>query len=326
MNICWVGFHEVGLYPFKKLVEDGIKISAFFTLKDEEYIKRSAGTRQYLEICKNNAIPIHYIRHINDDDTFDLMKSYDPDVVIVMGWSQIVNDRLLNSAKIGVVGGHSSLLPHNKGSAPVNWTIIKGENRTGITLMWLNAGVDDGKIISQIPFPIEFYDTCESVYGKVSIFLYIQLRELFGSLKAGVMPGKAQTPTEEELLPHRKPSDGLIDWSKSAEELYNFVRALTKPYPCAFSYLDGHQLKIVRAALPEGLASLELPGTVIGTVKGTEPEVCGISVACGSGVLILTELEAENGEVLKGYNLVEGGFKGKLLKTIRTSAERATQL
>ncbi len=310
MNICWVGFHEVGLYSFKKLVEEGLKISAFFTLNDEAYRKRSAGTRKYIDICKNVNIPIYYIRHINDDDAYQYMQSYNPDVIVVMGWSQIINSRMLNCAKIGVVGGHSSLLPHNRGSAPVNWSIIRGEKTTGITLMWLNEGVDQGKIINQIPFPIEFYDTCGSVYSKVSMFIYIQLRELFSSLEKGIIPSMEQPSISEEILPRRRPSDGLIDWSKSAEEIFDFVRALTKPYPCAFSYIGDTQFKIIKASLIEELYIQQSPGYIIGTVKSTMPEACGISVACGKGIILINEMEAENEELIKGYAIAESNFKG----------------
>jgi methionyl-tRNA formyltransferase len=311
MNICWVGFHEVGLYSFKKLIEDGIKISAFFTLNDESYKKRSAGTRQYIDICKKENIPVHFIRHINDDDAYEYMKSYSPDVIIAMGWSQIINTRMLNCAKIGVVGGHSSLLPHNRGSAPVNWSIIKGEKTTGITLMWLNEGVDEGKIINQIPFPIEFFDTCGSVYDKVSLFIYIQLKDLFNSLSEGIIPGFEQPSTCEEVLPRRRPSDGIVDWSKSAEEIYNFVRALTKPYPCAFSYIDGVGYKIIKASLVEGVNTVDDPGYIIGTVKGIHPESCGISVSCGVGLIIIHEMETTDGDLLKGYELAESYLLGK---------------
>jgi methionyl-tRNA formyltransferase len=311
MNICWVGFHEVGLYSFKKLIEDGIKISAFFTLNDASYNKRSAGTRQYIEICKRENIPVHYISHINDDDAYEYMKSYHPDIIVAMGWSQIINERMLNCAKIGVVGGHSSLLPHNRGSAPVNWSIIKGEKITGITLMWLNEGVDEGKIINQIPFPIEFFDTCKSIYNKVSLFIYIQLKDLFNSLDKGVIPGVEQPSSNEEILPRRRPSDGIIDWSQGSENVYNFVRALTKPYPCAFSYIDGNKYKIVKATLLEGIETHQPAGSLIGNVKGTAPESCGILVACGSGVIIVNEMETESSELLNGYSLAEFSITGK---------------
>lgn len=311
MNICWIGFHEVGLYAFKKLIEDGVKISAFFTLNDEAYKKRSAGSRKYIDICKSENIPIHYIGHINDDEAYELMIGYDPDIIVAMGWSQIINARVLNSAKIGVVGGHSSLLPHNRGSAPVNWSIIKGEKRTGITLMWLNEGVDEGKIINQIPFPIEFYDTCNSIYNKVSLFIYIQLKDLFDSLKKGIVPGIDQPPTSEEILPRRRPSDGIVDWSKPAEEIYNFVRALTKPYPCAFSYIDGVEYKIIKASLLEGVNTEDEPGYIIGPVKGTHPESCGITVSCGIGVITIHEMETNDGDLLKGYELTDSFLTGR---------------
>ena len=142
ISIVWVGCHEEGLWAFRKLVENGYQIKKFITLNDEAFEKRSAGSREYFEICKRNRIPIGIISTIKNREAYVMISEAKPDLLIVLGWSEILPDRLLDIPTIGTVGAHAAMLPHNRGSAPINWAIIKGEKECGNSLMWLDKEVD----------------------------------------------------------------------------------------------------------------------------------------------------------------------------------------
>jgi methionyl-tRNA formyltransferase len=234
------------------------------------------------------------------------------DLLLVIGWSQILSSAALATARIGAIGAHASLLPHNRGSAPINWAILRGEQTTGNTLIWLADNVDEGQIIDQIEFPISPYDTCETLYQKVAESNHIMIQRALPMLLAGECPGVPQPPSDEPLLARRRPADGLLDWHQSAVNVYNFIRALTRPYPGAFSFLDGRRWIIQSAALLPGSLECDVPGTVIGSVVSPVAESCGQVVACGSGYVLILEIEADDGTILKGSSLSNCDWTGKV--------------
>lgn len=292
LRIVWVGFHEEGILTLEALIRGELPATLVgaVTLTNEAANRRSA-TVDVAGMVSAAGIPVLQVDKINNDDAVRFIRGSDPDLVVALGWSQILSSEILSIPAAGVLGAHASLLPHNRGSAPVNWAIIRGESHGGNTLMWLGEGVDDGDIVAQRSFPILDTDTCATVYKKVAVANREMLTECLESLVAGVRPGRPQAESEEPLLPRRKPDDGLIDWSWSAKRVYDFVRGLTRPYPGAFTFADGVRVNVWEAARLPGSCSLGAPGTVVGSVVSPNPSIGGWVVACGSGAVILTDFE-----------------------------------
>lgn len=311
MKIGWIGFHQEGLLAFQAVLNAGFTIEAVFTLKDEDAARRS-GAADYEPLCFEYDVPLYKVKNINSDDAAQLLGELHLDFIVVLGWSQILRPRVLRLARIGIAGAHASLLPRNRGRAPVNWALIKGETETGNTLMWLAEGVDSGQIIDQTVIPISPYDTCATIYEQVALSNRDMLLRLLHQLEAGERPGRPQPATDEPLLPARKPEDGLINWEAPAGDVYNFVRALTRPYPGAFSHLNGRRWTVWQCALLPGRYRQALPGQVIGAVISPEAAACGQVVACGDGAVLLLEVEGEGGECLNGYRLCEQPWQGEV--------------
>lgn len=317
--IAWVGFHIEGLLAFKKTIRKGYNISVFITLSDKELAKRSAPESEYISICQEYQIPVLKVDHINTEEVIHSIKKLSVDLLIILGWSQIVSAEVLAIPKIGTVGAHASLLPHNRGSAPINWALIRGETEGGNTLMWLNEGVDTGRIIDQRSFPISEYDTCNSLYKKVAKTNNEMILGLLISLKKNnKRPCKRQSQNNEEILPRRRPKDGLVNWRESSNKVYNFIRALTKPYPGAFSYIHGKKIFIWKCTkLPQILNLGDLqPGMIIGPAKSPVLESCGLAVACGKGIVIINEIQFERDNPISGFQLSELNFGGKFFEEI----------
>jgi methionyl-tRNA formyltransferase len=312
LRIGWIGFHVEGQSALAALLENGVRVEALLTLREAELAKRS-GAGSYDEICARYSVPIHKIRHVNDPETVALLKSLNLDVAFVIGWSQIVGAEAMRAARLGMIGAHASMLPHNRGSAPVNWAIIRGETRGGNSLIWLNEAVDEGEIIDQTPFPITPYDTCATIYEKVGQSNRDMILRLIPRLMDGERPSRRQGPTDEPVLPRRRPEHGLIDWRAGGLQVYNFIRALTRPYPGAFSWLDGRRYMIWEAALLPGDAYPGLPaGRVLGPAISPEPgAACGQTVACGKGAVIVLEVQCDDGAILKGVKLSQQTWEGK---------------
>ncbi len=313
LRIGWIGFHMEGIPAFEALLERGTRLEAAITLAEEQLGKRSGAVR-FDELARRYHVPLHKIRHINDPESVALLRTLDLDVAFVIGWSQIVGREALCAVKVGMIGAHAAVLPHNRGSAPVNWAILRGETEGGNTLIWLGENVDEGEIIDQTAFPITPHDTCATVYEKVAQSNRDMILRLLPKLGAGQRPARPQPPTDEPLLPRRRPQDGLIDWSRSSLEVYNFIRALTRPYPGAFSALDGVRYLIWEAALLPGDPYPDSqPGQSIGPVVAPYPGVAGGQVvACGQGAILILEVEVPDGSSIRGQALADLEWKGKI--------------
>ena len=324
LRFAWVGFHAEGLPALEALLDAGAPIRAVLTLTPELAAKRS-GAADYAPVCADYGVPLHYISGINEPRAFEILSAISPDVIFVIGWHQIVRQPVMGLPRLGLIGAHASFLPHNRGSAPVNWAIMRGERESGNTLMWLADGVDEGDIIDQRAFRISGYDTCESVYAEVAASNREMLLDLLPKLMAGERPGRPQERSAEPVLCRRRPADGRINWDCPAAVVYDFVRALTRPYPGAFSTLDGRQWWIWDAALPPDRGPIpdSEPGEVLGPVISPVQSACGQLVACGSGAVILLELEDAAGNRLRGRALSDQLWTGLRFEAERKAAVHA---
>jgi methionyl-tRNA formyltransferase len=311
MRFAWVGNHLEGLPAFEALLGAGAEIVAALTLTAGAAARRS-GAADYEPLCKRFGIPLHRIANINAPESVALLRSLELDVLFVIGWSQILHAEALASPRLGTVGAHASLLPKNRGSAPINWALIRGEGETGNSLLWLADGVDMGAVIDRMTIPITPYDTCATLYQQVALTNRDMLLKLWRRLLNGERPGTPQRDAGEPPLPRRRPGDGWLDWRTSSHCVYDFVRALTRPYPGAFGRLQGKRWTVWQAALlPLDTLPLAQPGTCLGPVVSPADEACGQLVACGQGAVTLLEVESEDGQVLRGRALAEVDWRGQ---------------
>jgi len=187
----------------------------------------------------------------------EVIRRIRPDIILVLGWYYIVPKSIRELAVQGACGIHASLLPEYAGGSPLVWAMIRGESKTGITVFRLEDGVDDGDIFAQEEIEISISDTIGTLYDKVTEaskkMLVAELRKIESNTHK-LIP---QDKTRIRPFPIRTPKDGLINWNLNDLELYNFVRAQTKPYPCAYSFLESTKVKFVSMPYP---VRVEYPG------------------------------------------------------------------
>lgn len=310
MRICWIGFHVEGVLALREVLSRGFPVVGIITLNQDAAGRRS-GAGDYTAIGREFCVPVFEVDDINGETALAALSELQADLGFCIGWTQLVGAAARDRFRLGVIGAHASLLPHNRGRAPVNWAIIRGEKQSGNTLQWLADSVDGGDIIDQRGIDVTPYDTCETIYDRVAETNRDMILELLPRLLEGERPGRPQPHSDEPLLPRRRPSDGEVDWSTDSTRVYDFVRALTRPYPGAFSWLDGKRWTIWSCALPPASTAAEAePGEVIGAVISPVQAACGLTVRCGAGAVTLLELEDENGQVLKGRRLSEQAWQG----------------
>jgi len=182
-------------------------------------------------------------------DFEEQIKTIAPDVILVLGWYYKVPKSIRSFAKYGAWGIHASLLPKYAGGAPLVWAIIEGEKQTGVTLFRLDDGMDDGDIISQKTFKIEKEDTIKEVYEKATIASEEILNDILNN--PNLINYVPQDRSRIQIFPQRSPADGEIDWNCDSEKIYNFIRAQTKPYPGAWTIINGKKITIWSATVEE---------------------------------------------------------------------------
>lgn len=310
MRFAWLGFHAEGLPALEALLAEGAPIGDLFTLRPDLAARRRGGV-DYRAVCERYGVRVHEIANINDAPARKALAAVAPDVVFVIGWHQRIEGETLRLARIGMVGAHAFLLPQSRGSAPVNWALLRGERECGHALHWLNRQLDAGDEIEQVVIPITPYDSCATLYARVAATTREMLGRLVPRLLAGEVP-RTPRPTEgDTVLPRRRSVDGSLDWSQPVSAVYDFIRGLTRPFPGAFSSIGGQRWRVWQAALPRALDGRVPPGTVLGPVVSPVDEACGQLVACAEGAIVVLELEGEDGRVLRGRELSDQPWTGQ---------------
>lgn len=284
-RILFVGAVEEGRRCLDALVAAGERFCGIVTLKDS-LAATTSGAVPFDDVAAAQGIPILKVGDLNSGINVAKVNDLAPDLILVIGWTRLLGPALLRIPPLGCVGFHASLLPRYRGRAPVNWVLINGEEETGNTMFFLDEGVDTGDVIAQRRIPITIEDTCATLYRKVSDAATGMLAEHLPLLKVGKAPRMAQDHSKATVMPKRRPEDGIIDWGRGSRDLYNWVRALTHPYPGAFTRFDGKRLFIWETRDAGGAAGGP-PGLV------TAREGGDLLVATGKGRLAIRSAQRE---------------------------------
>lgn len=233
-------YSEPGYACLKELLRQGQNIAIIFTHFDD------TNERQWFhsvyELAKKAHIPVYRSRSMKGE-ALQLFEQAKPDLVLSVYYRAIIPNRCLE-VPLGAFNIHGSLLPRYRGRACINWAILKGEKRTGITLHEMTKWADKGDIIAQQSFPINTLDTAYSISKKVSHAVPIMLEKIMPHLLSGDIPRQPQDEDLATKFGRRRPADGCINWKQSANDVYNLIRAVAYPFPGAFSFSKGRKLYI----------------------------------------------------------------------------------
>jgi methionyl-tRNA formyltransferase len=298
VRVAWVSFDVVGRDCLEAAAEAGADVVAVVTLPGPIDPDRS-GQCSFAEVAERLGARLVEAADVNAAETVAAVREAAPELVFVVGWSQLVRDDFIRLAPGGVFGMHPTLLPRHRGRAPIPWTILSGLARTGVTLFEIVDGTaDSGPIVGQIEVPVAPDETATSLFDRIARAHVELVRRHVPELLAGTAPRVPQDSRRASAWPKRTPADGIIDWDTRAPYLYDWVRAQTRPYPGAFTFLEDTRIVVWRAA-PVSLDEPAASGTVV-AARDT-----GVVVACGEGGLVLEEVEPEGGSVLEGASVGE---------------------
>jgi methionyl-tRNA formyltransferase len=296
MRTVWVSFDTIGRDCLEAAADSGCEIVGVVTLPGPIDPNRS-GQCAFDEVAARHGAVLVETADVNADATLDAVRALDPELSFVVGWSQLVREPFIALAREGVFGMHPSLLPRHRGRAPIPWAILSGLARTGVTLFEIvDATADSGAIVGQAVVEIGADETAQTLFDRLADAHVELIREYAPQLLTRSAPRLPQDPQRASVWPKRTPADGIIDWETRAPYLYDWVRAQTRPYPGAFTFLGDEKVVVWRARPVE----LEEPAPA-GTIVAARPE--GPVVACGQGGLVLEEVETQVGELAVGARL-----------------------
>lgn len=267
-------------------------------------LQHRSGYAPLQEASVRHGIPLLETADINDGQAYDAVMGRGIDLLVVAGWSQLVREPLLSLPPLGAIGLHPTRLPEGRGRAPLPWTIIKGLDTSAVSLFYLDAGADTGEIIAQREFSVSRRDDVSEVYRKVTEINIELLAKYIPLLLAGQVVARQQ-PSGGSWWERRRPEDGVIDWSRPASEIYDWVRALAAPYPGAFTSIGGRRLWVHTADLVEWGETQAPAGTILAPVWSTG--TAGVLVACGEGLLVVRSVQWEGEDRIDALAMLESG-------------------
>jgi methionyl-tRNA formyltransferase len=305
-NIIFMGTADFGGPVLEKLAENRENKIAVITQPDRPKGRgRKILPTPIKKIALDKGLEVFQPENINDEESIKRMEEFNPDIILVVAYGQILSSHILNIPKIGCINIHGSLLPKYRGAAPINQAIINGEKETGITFMFMKEKVDAGEIIFQEMIDFLPDETCGELYYRLSDLSASILPKLLEKIKSGKIERISQDNKLATFARKMNKEDGEIDWSDKGKKVYNLIRG-TIPFPGAFTYYQGRKLKITRARFlsdyqDNANTGSFKPGRVIKTEKD------GILISTGDkGMIKILKLIPAGSKELTAEQFVNG--------------------
>ena len=303
MKIIFMGTPDVAAASLEALIDSRHEIQAVVTQPDKPKGRKGELTPSPVKvIAKREGIKVYQPLKVRDEEFVDTLRAYNPDVMVVVAFGQIIPLSILKMPKYGCVNIHGSLLPKYRGAAPIQWAVLDGEKETGITTILMDEGIDTGDILLKKTIKIDADETSGSLFDKLKALGAETILETLDELEKGSITPTKQGESPTAYAKMLTKAMGLIDFTRSAKELDCFVRGMD-PWPSAYTLLAGKTLKLwkVRAVEKSGKA-----GSVIEIGKES------FTIACGEGAIEVLEVQLEGkkrmsaGDFLKGSTLNKG--------------------
>ena len=316
MKIVFMGTPELAAIILEDMLAAKEDIIAVVTQTDKPKGRgKEMAFSAVKEVALKHDIPVYQPTRAKDEAFVAEMAALNPDMIVVAAYGKILPKAIIDMPKYGCINVHTSLLPKYRGSAPINWVIIDGEEKTGVTIMHMDEGIDTGDIILKVEVPIEKKETAGTLHDKLAATGSKALLEALEQIKAGTAKREKQDDSLSNYVKMLDKQLGNIDFNKSAVEIERLIRGLN-PWPSAFTSLGGKTLKIWDADVCEDEALVKQASSMEnGTVAFVEKNTFYIKT--GDGLLQINELQLEGkkrmhtGDFLRGVSLEAGIRLGK---------------
>lgn len=300
MRIVFMGTPDFAAASLQVLIDAGHEIAGVFTQPDKASGRKMEVTFSPVkQLALANGIPVFQPAKMKDGTALSILQSLAPELVVVVAYGRILPPELLAVPPLGTINVHGSLLPRYRGSAPIQWAVLNGDEKTGVTTMFLAEAMDAGDIIYQEETPIGMYETSGELYDRLKAMGARLLKRTVEDIASGTAPRREQNAAEATYVTMLDKSLSPIDFTKPARAVIKWICGL-QPWPVATAEFGGVTLKVYAASLTDRCTDAA-PGTVVSTDRG------GIEVACGNGeTVLLTEVQAPGKKRMPAADYLRG--------------------
>lgn len=293
MKTVVLAYHNIGCVGINALIRNGFEITAVFTHADDP--GENLWFQSVAELAAARGIPVFAPTNINHPMWVARIAALKPDIIFSFYYRNMVGREILEIPAAGCMNLHGSLLPAYRGRCPINWVLVNGEKETGITLHHMTPRPDDGDIVAREKIAIDDDDTARSLHDKSAAAAERLLDRALPDVSAGKASRKPQDNSKASYFGGRRPADGQIDWSRSPTEVRNLVRAVTRPYPGAFTHAGDRKCMLWAVSSVKPAGKNNRPGSIL----SVDPLV----VACGNGAVQVDYGQPEQGVYMTGSQL-----------------------
>jgi methionyl-tRNA formyltransferase len=298
MRLVFLGTPAFAVPTLEAIVQAGHEVTAVLTQPDRP---RGRGQQMAAPPVKEAAIrlglPVYQPERVRRPEAVEFLRSQQCDAMVVVGYGQIIPQNVIDLAPLGIINVHGSLLPKYRGAGPIQWAILNGETRTGVTTMRIDAGLDTGDMLLKAETAIDPEEAAPELGARLAVMGAKLLVETLEKLKQGSIVAEKQDPAQATHAPMLQKEDGRIDWSRSAQAIHNQVRGL-QPSPGAYTKFRGQALHVRKSHVAQSIPA----GARAGAVASVRPLV----VACGEGGLELLEVQSEGRKRMPAADFANG--------------------
>ena len=307
MRVIFMGTPDFAVGTLEEIIKAGHEVVLTVTQPDKPKGRGNAVQFTPVKECAlAHDIPVFTPKKIREPENIEYLRKFQPDIIIVAAFGQILSKTILDMPKYGCVNVHASLLPKYRGAAPIQWAVINGDEVSGVTIMRMNEGIDTGDMIAKRELRLAEDETGGSLFDKLADLgakLCVETMEMIEKGTAVYTPQNSEAATHTSMI---RKEMGDISWNRSAVDIERLIRGLN-PWPSAYTHLDGKTFKIWKAEIVSEGTEYN-PGCIVKVGKNE------LLVQTGEGILSLQEVQLEGkkrmdiGSFLRGYPVKEGNF------------------
>jgi methionyl-tRNA formyltransferase len=302
LRLVYLGTPAFAVPTLERIVEAGHRVLEVLTQPDRPRGRgRELAASPVKEAALRLGLPVYQPERVRRPEAVEHLRALGANAMVIVGYGQIIPQNIIDLAPKGIINVHASLLPKYRGAGPIQWAIVNGETRTGVTTMRIDAGLDTGDMLLKAEAEIGPDETAIELSKRLATMGAELLVETLTKLDS-IIPEK-QDPAQATHAPILKKEDGVIDWKQPAQAIHNRVRGL-QPWPGAHTTFRGQTLNVWKsgAVLPACAQALHEPSIKPGSIRSVKP----LLVACGAGLLELHEVQIEGRKRISAADFANG--------------------